>query len=265
MPDTISISQDAAITTIRLNRAEKKNAMSLQMMQELIDAGRAVGADPSCRVVILTGEGDSFCAGLDLADLMKLGGDVGKTKEILDTPIDDTGANLFQLPCTIWRQLDVPVIAALSGNVLGAGAQLALGADYRIGARDVRFSILEAKWGLIPDMGITQILPGLLAADQAFELISTGRILDAEEASALGLVSKLADDPEAEAQVLAETLCASSPQALAAGKELIRKSWGSPDDGLALEAALQKSLIGTPNQMEKTMASMQKRAPHFKT
>ena len=264
MPETIKISQDQGITTIQLNRAEKKNAMSLQMMDEFIAAGRAIADDSECRAVTLTGDGDSFCSGLDLADLMKLGGDVAKTKEILATSLDDTGANQFQLPCTIWRQLDVPVIAVLRGNVLGAGAQLALGADYRIAAPDTRFSIMEAKWGLIPDMGISQALPALMPADHALELFATGRVLDASEALELGLISKVMDNPDAAAKDLVAQISAASPDAVAASKELVREQWGRSEASLKLEAELQSKLIGSPNQMEKTMASMQKRDPIFK-
>ena len=264
MANTLTISRAGGITTIRLNRAEKKNAMSLEMMEELIAAGRAIQDDPLCRVVILVGDGDSFCAGLDLTDLMKLGGDVENTKKMLNDPVDKTGANLFQLPCTIWQQLDVPVIAVLHGNVLGAGAQLALGADYRVASKDVRMSIMEAKWGLIPDMGITRSLPYLMRSDQAFELISTGRILGAQEAASLGLVSKIDDDPAAEAIELANRLLKSSPDAVAASKELVCKAWAKPERSLILEAELQQRLIGAPNQIEKTMASMQKRSPKFR-
>ena len=263
MPETVSLAIEDQIAQVTLNRPDKKNAMSLQMMEELVTVAEGLRTDKSVRVVILNAEGDSFCAGLDLADLMGLAGNLDKTREMLATVLDKTGANIFQRPCTIWKDFPQPVIAVVKGNTLGAGAQLALGADYRIAAPDTRFSIMEAKWGLIPDMGITQSLPGIMRADQAFEIISTGRILDAREAQEFGLLSKVEDDADEAAHSYAETLRLSSPDALAALKTMTQSMWSAGKAGLELEAALQSSLIGTPNQMEKSMASMQKRVPSF--
>ncbi len=264
MSDTISIAIKNSIATVALNRAEKKNAMSIEMMEDLIECGETLKEEPDVRAIILTGEGDSFCAGIDLSDLMKFAGNLDKARELMATPLGDHGANIFQRPATVWRELPVPVIAAIKGNCLGAGAQLCLGADFRIAAPDTCYSIMEAKWGLIPDMGISQSLPKLLPADRAMELIMTGRVLSAEEALRFGLFTEISKDPLARAEELAETLMLSTPEALAASKQMVHQLWYNPKEGLQLEAHLQSRLIGSPNQMEKTMASMQKRDPIFK-
>ena len=161
------------------------------------------------------------------------------------------------------QSLDIPVIAALNGVVYGAGAQLALGADFRIAAPDTKFSIMEAKWGLIPDMGISQSLPKLMRADQAMELVMTGRVLDASEAQILGLITRIADDPLTEAIAMAEALKTKSPDALKGAKHLVNGTWGCGEAGLKLEAQLQAAIMGQPNQMEMVMATMAKRAPNF--
>jgi len=157
----------------------------------------------------------------------------------------------------------VPVIAALHGVCYGAGMQLALGADLRIAAPSTQLSIMEARWGLIPDMGLTKLLPGLMRADQALELILTARVLDAPEGLALGLVTRLASEPLEDARKTARAIAARSPEAARGAKALVRAAWPGGDDHLALEARLQAALIGSPNQIEAVMAGMQKRPPRF--
>jgi enoyl-CoA hydratase/carnithine racemase len=158
----------------------------------------------------------------------------------------------------------VPVIAVIEGVAFGAGLQLALGADFRICAPDARLSVMEARWGLIPDMGISQTLPRLMRADLAKELILSARQIDAPEAQALGLVTRLADDPLAQARAMAEGFAQVSPDVLRAGKRLVEQTWTAPPGaGLRVEAELQADLIGSPNQIEAVMAGMAKRAPRF--
>ena len=264
--ETIRIKNiEDGIVTVMLSRPERKNAMSVQMMDDIIEAGETLIAREDIRAVILNGAGDSFCAGIDLDDLMKFAGNLDLAKEMMATALGDHGANKFQRPTTIWRDLRVPVIAALSGNCLGAGAQLALGADIRIAKDDLSFSIMEAKWGLIPDMGISQSLPRLIPADRALALIMTGTKLDAQRALNYGLVTEVCSDPYARAMELAREIVTMSPDAVAASKQMVNALWFNPKDGLKLEATLQQSLIGKPNQIEKTMASMQKRPPNFDT
>ncbi len=159
----------------------------------------------------------------------------------------------------------MPVIAAIEGVCLGGGLQLALAADFRIARADARLSIMEAKWGMIPDMGITQSLPKLMRADQAKELMMTARMLSGTEALELGLVTRLADDPMHAARDLAQAFAAKSPDAIAGIKRLVDRTWSLPEgEGLAIEAALQAPIIGAPNQIEAVMANLQKRAPRFR-
>jgi enoyl-CoA hydratase/carnithine racemase len=252
------------IATVTLNRPAKKNAMSFDMMRDLVKTGKTLASTQGLRAVILTGSDHCFCAGIDLESLMSIAPKIDETREMILNPPQGEAANEFQAPVTIWSTLNVPVIAAIEGVAYGAGAQLALGADFRIAAPDSRFSIMEAKWGLIPDMGISQSLPKLIRADIAMELIMTGRILDANEAQNIGLITRLADDPLAEAMTLAQTLCTKSPDALKAAKKLVNGTWGCGKAGLKLEAELQAAIIGQPNQMEMVMAVMGKREPKFK-
>ncbi|MEM8593020.1 MAG: crotonase/enoyl-CoA hydratase family protein [Pseudomonadota bacterium] len=254
---------EGGIATVTLNRPDKKNAMSLELLEAVAEACASVKAAESVRAVILTGAGGVFSAGIDLTLMMSFAQQLDKIKgQMAET--DATGANMFQAPITCWAGLDVPVIAALDGICFGAGMQLALGADFRVAAPDTRMSIMEAKWGLVPDMGITQSLPKLMPADRAKMLIMTGREFTGAEALEMGLVTELAEDPLGRARELAQLLAQKSPDALAASKKLVEDCWGSGGaDALKLEADLQAALMGAPNQMEAVMANMQKRPPKF--
>ena len=263
MTQTLQTGIQNNIATVTLNRPAKNNAMSFEMMAELVETGKTLATTKGLRAVILTGSGNCFCAGIDLESLMSIAPRMDEVRaEILNPPKGET-ANRFQAPATIWSTLPVPVIAALEGVAYGAGAQLALGADFRIASPDTKLSIMEAKWGLIPDMGITQSLPKLMRADAALDLIMTGRILNASEAQTLGLITRIADDPLAEAIALAQSLITKSPDALSAAKKLVNGTWGCGEAGLKLEAELQAAIIGQPNQMEMVMAQMQKRTAKF--
>ncbi len=256
---------DEPIAEVRLNRPEKKNALTLEMLDALVVAGKELAGKPKLRAVILSGAGTDFCAGLDTGALMAMAGKLDEIKQEMVTPPEGELANRFQLPAMIWSQVPVPVIAALEGVCFGGGAQIALGADFRIAKPDSRFSIMEGKWGLIPDMGISQSLPKLLPADRAKELILAVRVLTGVEAENYGLVTRLADDPLAEARAFAEELAAKSPEAVRAGKQLVDAIYaGKPAAHLRLEAVLQAELMGSPNQVETIMANMQKRAPRYR-
>ncbi|MEM9714891.1 MAG: crotonase/enoyl-CoA hydratase family protein [Pseudomonadota bacterium] len=261
---TLDLTQQDGIATVRLNRPSVKNAMSLEMMDELYEAGLQLAADKSLRAVILTGGSDVFCAGIDVNVLMSGAQNMDAMRAQIAMPISKVVGNKFQAPNTVWSTLPVPVIAAINGHCLGAGMQLALGADFRIAAPDAKLSILEAKWGLIPDMGITQSLPKYMRADRAKELLMTGRMLDASEAQSLGLITELADDPITKAQEMAESFKAFSPDAIAQSKQLVDEVWGADEIGLQLEADLQLKIIGGANQMAKAMASFSKSDPSFK-
>ncbi len=264
MTHTLLTQTKAGIATVTLNRPGKKNAMSFDMMRDLVETAKTLATTDGLRAVILTGAGNCFCAGIDLESLMAIAPKIDEIRKSILNPPQGEAANEFQAPATIWSSLNVPVIAALEGVAFGAGAQLALGADFRIATPDTRFSIMEAKWGLIPDMGVSQSLPKLVRADIAMDLIMTGRILDAAEAQNIGLITLLSDDPLAEAVTLAKTLSTKSPDALKAAKKLVNGTWGCGEAGLKLEAELQAAIIGGPNQMEMVMAVMGKREPKFK-
>ncbi len=263
MTQTLIIEIKDNIATVTLNRPAKKNAMSFKMMAELVDTAKTLATTNGLRAVILTGADHCFCSGIDLENLMSMAPQIDQIRTEILTPPKGELANKFQAPATIWASLDVPVIAALEGVIFGAGAQLALGADFRIAAPNIKFSIMEAKWGLIPDMGISQSLPKLMRADAALELIMTGRILEADEALRLGLLTRITDDPLSAATTFAENLAQKSPDAIKASKQLVNGTWGCGTAGLKLEAELQAAIIGGPNQMEMIMAAMAKRDPKF--
>lgn len=264
MADVVTVDLDAAgVAVVTLNRPERKNAWTLAVFDALAAAAEGLAAAPGLRAVILTGAGGCFSSGLDLSVMQGFAADmVGLKRDILAAAPGE--ANRFQRPVTAWAALPVPVIAAIEGVAFGAGMQLALAADFRLAAPDARFSVMEAKWGLIPDMGISQSLPRLMRADLAKELIMSARILAADEAAALGLLTRIVTDPMAAARAMATDLAARSPDALAAAKRLVEAGWTLPPGaGLALEARLQAEIIGGPNQIEAVMAGMAKRAPRF--
>jgi len=262
--ETLEITKADAIATVRLNRPKVKNAMSLEMMDELYEAGLELAEDRSLRAIILTGGPEIFCSGIDVSVFMSAAQNMDEIKGHIGTPIDGEIGNKFQAPNTIWSTIPVPVIAAISGHCLGAGMQLALGADFRIAAPDTKLSILEAKWGLIPDMGLSQSLPKYMRADHAKELLMTGRILDATEAKEIGLITRIADDPMAAALEMAAGFKPFSPDAVGQSKRLVDQIWGADADALKTEAVLQLEIIGETNHLNKAMASMSKSDPSFK-
>lgn len=243
------------VATVTMTRPEKHNALDAGMFEGLLAVAARLRGEPGVRAVVLCGEGPSFCSGLDIASLMT--GPV--SMEDLLAREDGQVGNLFQRVCTDWAQVPVPVIAAIHGNCFGGGLQIALGADLRIAAPDAKLRVLEIKWGLVPDMGITQTLPRLLGIDKAKELTFTGREVRGEEAERLGLVTSLADDPLAAAQALAADIASRSPEAIRAAKRLYDEAWsgGMPAaDALLLETELQIGLMGSPNQIAAVTAGM---------
>lgn len=264
MNDRVTITIQDGIAEVTLNRPDKLNAFDTAMFEAVSAAGERLRDEPGLRAVILTGAGRGFCAGLDTGMLMEFARDLKALRQEIVTPPQGRAANRFQHPCTIWADLPVPVIAALHGVCYGAGMQLALGADLRIAAPDTQLSIMETRWGLIPDMGLTKLLPGLMRADQALELILTARVLDATEGQALGLITRLADQPLETARETARAIASRSPEATRGAKALVRAAWPGGDAHLALEARLQAAIIGSANQIEAVMAGMQKRAPTFR-
>lgn len=259
----IETSVTDGIATVELARPEKKNALTFEMFDALAQTAADLANTQGLRAVVITGQGGAFSAGLDLGAMQAIATKLDAAKaDLMDR--DSTGANRYQRPVTSWAQVPVPVIAAVDGVCLGAGFQLALGADFRIAHPDAKFSVMESRWGLVADMGISQSLPKLLRADQAKMLMMSAKTLLASEAADMGLVTELHDDPKARALELAQSFAAKSPNALAAAKSLVDQGWAGGTAALALEADLQRDLMGSPNQIEAVMANLQKRSPKFR-
>ncbi|WP_094288361.1 crotonase/enoyl-CoA hydratase family protein [Mycobacterium lehmannii] len=249
------------VATVTMIRADKHNALDHAMFEGLVNAAAQVAGVPSIRAVVLHGEGKSFCSGLDVASFAA---QRGGTNVLLDRDTDHP-ANFAQRVTYDWSLVPAPVIAAIHGNCFGGGLQIALGADIRIAAPDARLSVMEIKWGLVPDMGITQTLPRLIPIDVAKELTFTGRIVSGSEASELGLVTRTADDPLAAALILADDIAQRSPDAVRAAKRLYNETWVSDDAAAALsrESQLQTELLGKPNQIAAVTAGMSGEQPVF--
>ncbi len=257
----VLVSVDNGVADVRLSRADKRNGLDLAMIHALIAAGEQVNGDRRVRAVVLSGEGKAFCAGLDWASVITMGPE-GAAKLLERIP--GSPANLAQRCCWIWSEVRVPVIAALHGATFGGGLQLALACDIRLAAPDTQLSVMEIRYGLIPDMSISQTLLKLVRPDVARELIYTGRILGAAEAHTLGLVTRVVDDPLTDARALAATIAAQSPQAIRAAKALCDQTPQlAPAEALARETALQLPLLGTANQQAAMQAALTRQPATF--
>ncbi len=278
-PERVQITVTDAVADVRLNRPEKLNAIDFAMFAALVDAADEVGADPTVRVVVLSGEGRGFCAGLDmgvfaaLAEATPAGAATGSRASpappacligsIVDR-MDGRITNLAQEAVYGWTNLQVPVIAALHGAVLGGGLQLALGADIRFVTPDAKLSVLEIRWGLLPDMTGPQMLPRLVGLDVAKELTFTGRMVSGEEAVQLGLATHLTESPYDEARALATEIAGKNPEAIQGAKALFNAAGTRPlRDAFVDESTRMASILGSPNQLEAVMAQLEGRAAVF--
>jgi enoyl-CoA hydratase/carnithine racemase len=262
MSDRVTVDIQNHIAEVTLNRPEKHNAVDLAMFEALIEAGEALAQDASVRAVVLRGAGDDFCAGIDLS-VFQGGGLDGLDKNAF-RPRDGSPANFFQSAAYVWRALPVPVIAAIKGVAFGAGMQIALGADIRYATANAKLSIMEIKWGIIPDMAITVTLRDIMPADRVKQLAYSGRIIAGSEAEIIGLITTVHEDPIAAARGLAAEIAGKSPDAIRAIKKLINDSWhDSIESALQREANLQIGLLGKPNQVEAVTANLEARAPRF--
>ncbi|MBJ7470747.1 MAG: crotonase/enoyl-CoA hydratase family protein [Solirubrobacteraceae bacterium] len=238
---------DGRVAVVVLTRPEKHNALDRAMF-DAIDAAtleiRELAEQGEIHAVVLRGEGKSFCSGLDVAAILGGGADFATATASLLEKRDGEIANLVQRVGYAWKAVPVPVIAALHGNVLGGGLQIALGADLRIATPDAKLSIAEIRWGLIPDMALTTSLPKLIGIDHAKELTFTGRNVTGAEAALIGLVTRTADDPAAEALALATEIAEKSPLAIKRAKALYDRVWEEGDAvRLATEEALQREIL----------------------
>lgn len=266
MSDRVRVRIEDHVADVRLDRPEKMNAIDAAMFDALVETGRKLATEPQVRAVVLSGEGRAFCAGLDFTSFMGMAGGAAKETKGIGLLQHDASspANRAQLAGWVWQELPIPVIAAVHGVAYGGGLQIALGADIRFVAPDAKLSVMEIKWGLVPDMSGTQTLRHLVRLDVAKELTFTGRIVSGTEAVALGLATHLSDTPLEAALALAREIASKSPAAVRASKQLLNATvTASVEDGLRLEARLQTSLIGKPEQIEAVKANLEKRTPRF--
>ena len=267
MQDRVAVSIAEGVADVRLVRADKMNALDVAMFEALVATTDRLAREKGVRAVVLSGEGRAFCAGLDMgrfAAMKENGGNGIAGGEKRDLSERTHGlANFPQQAVWGWRQLPVPVIAAIHGVAFGGGFQLALGADMRFLTPDARMSIMEIKWGLVPDMAGTPILASLVRDDILRDLTYTGRIFSAQEALSYGLATRICDDPRAAALEAAREIAGKSPDAIRAAKRLLNKLSVDPGPALLAESVEQQKLIGAANQTEAVRANIEKRAPRF--
>lgn len=264
--DRVSVTISGGVADVRLNRPDKRNALDGGMFQGLARAGERLKSEKNLRAVVLSGEGSSFCAGLDFGSFQQMAGGA--------TASDDEGnpgsmaegriTHLGQQVSWVWQEIPVPVIAAVHGHALGGGIQIALGADIRIVHPDTQMSVREIHWGLVPDMTGSLVLSRLVRPDIAKELVFTARVFSGREAFDLGLATRLSDDPRADAMAMAQEIAGRSPDAVRGAKALLNQLFHDrAAEQFAAERRVIGSLIGRPNQVEAVMANFEKREPVF--
>lgn len=257
------------VVELQLARADKMNALDPAMFDALIDAGERLRSDTEARAVVISGRGKAFCAGLDMRSFERMdqGGInvMGEGVAGVDLLVRTHGlANAAQQVAMTWRNVPVPVIAAVHGVAFGGGLQVALGADIRIVAPDTKLSVMEIKWGLVPDMAGMVLMRELARTDVVRELSFTGRIFSGEEAFKMGFATRLSAEPLADALQMAHDIATKSPHAIRAGKRLLNASLShSTAEMLLAESVEQKALIGSANQLEAVRANIERRSPKF--
>ena len=257
MSNVIDYQIEQGIARVTLNRPDKMNALSLDLFKALVATGEAIKSDASVRVVVLSGAGKAFCAGLDM-ELMMSGG----APDLLER--SHGVCNLFQQAAWVWHEVPVPVIAAVHGSCLGGGLQVMCGADMRYIHPQTKLSIMEMKWGLVPDMAGTQLWGAYVREDIIRELTYSARVFTGEEAECYGFATRLCEDPLADAMETAAQIAHKNPDAIRAAKRLINNQ-RQPDiaAGILAESVEQDALMGKPNQIEAVTANFEKRAPRF--
>ena len=261
----IQLDRADSIATLWLDRADKRNALDNEQFVAIAEAGEALKSAAGVRAVVVSGEGASFCAGLDFSIFGQFAADAGATAGPRIGALTESGiTHLAQQVCWVWQEIEVPVIAAVHGHALGGGLQIALGADIRIAHPDAKWSVREVHWGLVPDMTGTFVLSRLVRPDVARELTFTARIVDGREAHTLGLVTRLSDAPREDALALAAEIAGRSPGAVRGAKQLFNRLFV---DGAAGQFAEERTVIGaqigSPNQVEAVMANLENRPPVF--
>ena len=268
MSDRVTLTISGGIADVRMNRPEKRNALDGAMFQALADVGARLTTEPGLRCVVLSGEGPSFCAGLDFSSFQMMAGgaadEVTRAEGSPGSMQEGRITHLGQQVCWVWQEIPVPVIAAVHGHALGGGIQIALGTDVRIVHPDTKMSVREVHWGLVPDMTGTLMLSSLVRADVAKELVFTARVFDGREAHTLGLATALSETPHDAAMAMAGEIAGRSPDAVRGAKALLNRLF---NDGAAKQFAEERrvigSLIGQPNQIEAVQANFEKRPAAF--
>jgi enoyl-CoA hydratase/carnithine racemase len=256
MSDKVRYEVSGSVATVTIARPDVRNAMDMDVFAGLYEVGARAGADPAVRAVVVAGEGPNFSSGIDTTVFTS--GNNGSPSDI------DIGR--LQSSFTIFEQILKPTIAAVAGPTFGAGLQLAIACDFRVAANDVQLSVMEVRWGILPDLGATQRLPRLIGLGRAKELAMTARRVGADEALQIGLVNKVV--PEGghvhAATEWAKELAAGPPLALAAIKRLMNGAFDAPvTSGLDREATAQRRILASSDFIEAVTARVQKRDPHF--
>ena len=266
MTDRITVELKDGVADVRLVRTDKMNALDDAMFAALVETGERLKTQKGVRAIVLSGEGRAFCAGLDMGNFGKMASgerDGGKSSTGSSLVTDNRtpgGSNRAQHAVMVWREQPVPVIAAVHGVAFGGGFQLALAADMRFVAPDAKMSVMEIKWGLVPDMAGMVLTRGLVRDDVLRELTYTGRVFEGEEAQRLGLATRVCADPRADALAVAAEIAGKSPSAIRAAKRLLELVQdGDQHAILKAERAEQAALICSPNQIESVLSNMQKR------
>ena len=255
------------IADVRMNRADKRNALDNAMFTSLAAAGEYLKTNSEIRAVVLSGDGASFCAGLDFGSFQAMA-QGPKSDGNVNAGVMTEGriTHLAQQVCWVWQEVPVPVIAAVHGHALGGGMQIALGADIRYIHPDTQLSVREVHWGLIPDMTGTLMLSRLVRPDIAKELVFTAKIISGKEGYEIGLATHLSENPHADAMVLAREIAGRSPDAVRGAKKLLNLQ---ANDGAAQQFANEREvigrLIGQANQAEAVMSHFEKRPPNFQS
>ena len=273
--DRVTISVVDGIADVKMNRADKRNALDNAMFASLCAAGEYLKTLDGLRVVVLSGDGASFCAGLDFSSFAQMAEAGAKANAAGKKPdkkpdmnagamVDGRITHMAQQVCWVWQEVPVPVIAAVHGHALGGGIQIALGTDIRIVHPDTQLSVREVHWGLIPDMTGTLMLSRLTRPDVVKNLVFTARIFSGKEGYEMGLVTQLSQDVYADAMTMAREIAGRSPEAVRGAKKLINLLANSgAAEQFAAERATIGQLIGTANQAEAVMSHFEKRPPNF--
>ncbi len=269
--DRVVVTIGDGIADVRLDRADKRNALDPAMFDAIAKAGKDLVTNQEIRAVVLSGNGNSFCAGLDFGSFQAMADTGGKSRPKPGVDKENAGVmapgaitHMAQQICWVWQEVPVPVVAALQGHALGGGMQLALGADIRVAHAETQFSMREVHWGLIPDMTGTLMLSRLVRDDVVKDLVFSARVISGTEAHALGVVTRLSDKPFETATQIAREIAERSPDAVRGAKALInRLSNAGAAEHFAEERRIIYSLIGKPNQVEAVMSNFEKRPAKF--